>query len=227
MRSCLYFTTPIFFLPIWQFHYNFYYNYLAHILPQTTTTNHYHNWGVNIYYHTNFCSNPTIFQFYHTFYHTCYHKFYHKPLPLSPPTPPWCFLYLRETHTNVLRGLQIFVLHPIRPLPWKKISSKIVFLTPFWSPFKNWRPDPKACGQRSWLPISKMVWHFTIGSVVWMLELSKVGCKDLASSENKYKNKLKPPFKNQKPDLKVCGERTWLPIYKWCDTWQSVQQFGC
>ena len=43
---------------------------LPQILPQTTTTNHYHNWGVNIYYHTNFCSNPTICQFYHTFYNT-------------------------------------------------------------------------------------------------------------------------------------------------------------
>ena len=44
---------------------------------------HYHNHGVHIYYHTNFCSNPTIFQFYHTFYHT----FYHKLLQLLPPTP--------------------------------------------------------------------------------------------------------------------------------------------
>ena len=40
----------------------------------------YHNHGVHIYYHTNFCSNPTIFQFYHTFYH--------KPLPVLPSTPP-------------------------------------------------------------------------------------------------------------------------------------------
>ena len=53
-----------------------------------------------------------------------------------------------------------------------------------------------------------------------MLELSKVGCEDLASSENKFKKKvfLNPLlghfFQNQKPDLKVCGERTWLPIYK-------------
>ena len=66
---------------------------------------HYHNHWVNIYYHTNFCSNPTIFQFYHTFHH--------KPLPLLPPThspppPLQCFLYLRETQANVLRGLQIF-----------------------------------------------------------------------------------------------------------------------
>ena len=38
---------------------------------------HYHNHGINIYYHTNFCSNPTIFKFYHTFHH--------KPLPLLPP----------------------------------------------------------------------------------------------------------------------------------------------
>ena len=26
-----------------------------------------------------------------------------------------------------------------------------------------------------------MVWHLTIGSAVWMLELSKVGCEDVAS----------------------------------------------
>ena len=31
---------------------------LPHLLPQTTATNHYHNWRVNIYYHTNFYSNP-------------------------------------------------------------------------------------------------------------------------------------------------------------------------
>ena len=46
-----------------------------------------HNHGVHIYYHTNFCSNQTIFQFYHTFYHTFYQTNYLKPLPLSPPTP--------------------------------------------------------------------------------------------------------------------------------------------
>ena len=96
-----------------QFHHNFYHKCLPQILPQTTTTYHYHNWGVNIYYHTNFCSNPTIFQFYHTFYYTCYHNFYHKPLPLSPQTLQR-FLYLRETHTNVLRGMQRFLLHSIR-----------------------------------------------------------------------------------------------------------------
>ena len=46
-----------------------------------------------------------------------------------------------------------------------------------------------------------------------------MGCEDLASSENKYKQSLFKtpfwdPFQNRKPDLKVCGERTWLPIYK-------------
>ena len=46
-----------------------------------------HNPGVNMYFHTNFCSNLTIFQFYHTFHH--------KPLPLLPPpqpSPPHNFL---------------------------------------------------------------------------------------------------------------------------------------
>ena len=72
-------TTPIF-VPIQQF-FNFTTPFTTHVTTYFTT-NHYHNWGVNIYYNTNFCSNPTIFQFYHTFYH----KFYHKPLPLLPPT---------------------------------------------------------------------------------------------------------------------------------------------
>ena len=57
---------------------------------QTTTTNHYHNWGVNIYYHTNFCSNLTIFQFYHML---------QQILPQTTTTistdPPQSFLYLR------------------------------------------------------------------------------------------------------------------------------------
>ena len=98
------------------------------------------------------------------------------------------------------------------------MSKNTFFKTPFWSSFQNQRPDPKVCGERSWLPISKMVWHFTIGSVVWMLELSKVGCEDLASSENKFlKVFFTPfwdPFQNRKPDPKVCGENTWLPTYK-------------
>ena len=58
-------------------------------LPLTTTTNHYHNLGVNIYYQTNFCSNPTIFNF--TIHFTTYFttnfttnvttNYYHKSLP--------------------------------------------------------------------------------------------------------------------------------------------------
>ena len=102
---------------IFQFHHNFYHKclpqILPQILPQTTTTYHYHNWGVNIYYHTNFCSNPKKNQFYHTFYYTCYHNLYHKPLPLSPQTPHNIFCTW-EKHTNVLRGLQRVLLHPIR-----------------------------------------------------------------------------------------------------------------
>ena len=39
--------------------------------------------------------------------------------------------------------------------------------------------DPQVYADPSWLPISKMVWHFTIGKAVCMLKLSKVGCKDL------------------------------------------------
>ena len=76
---------------------------LPQILPQTTSTNHYHNWGVNIYYHTNLCANPTIFQFYHIL---------PQILPQTTTTistdPPQRFMYLRETHTNVLIGLQRF-----------------------------------------------------------------------------------------------------------------------
>ena len=155
------------------------------MLPQTTTTNHYHNWGVYIYYHTIFFSNPTIFQFYHTFtthVTTIFTKNHYHYLH----RPPQRFLYLGETHTNVLRGLQRFLLHPIRPTLAENKSKNSFFLTPFWSPLKNWWPDLKVCGERSWLPILKMVWHFTICSVVWMLELSKVGCEDLATSENKF-----------------------------------------
>ena len=64
---------------------------------------HYHNHRVHIYYHTNFCSNPTIFQFYHKFYHKFTTNHYHY---CHPPTRR--FLYLRKIHANVLRGLQRF-----------------------------------------------------------------------------------------------------------------------
>ena len=140
---------------IFQFYQQFYHTFLPHILPlilpQTTATNHYHNWRVNIYYHTNLCSNLTIIPFYHTFYHTCYttnhYHYLHRPptmfsvpkrntyshsdnffnfyhtfllhiLPqILPQTttsiaihpPPQRFLYLSETHENVLRGLQRFL----------------------------------------------------------------------------------------------------------------------
>ena len=69
-------------------------------------SHHYHNHGVNIYYHTICCSNPTIFQFYYTLHH--------KPLPLLtlPPTtfsvpkrnPGKCF----ERPAKILRGRQRF-----------------------------------------------------------------------------------------------------------------------
>ena len=93
------------------FYHKFYHKLYHKLLPQ----NHYHNGGggVNIYYDTHFCSNPTMFQF--------YHKFYHKPLSLSPPPPththtlpPQWFLYLRQTGDSferpakIWRGLQIF-----------------------------------------------------------------------------------------------------------------------
>ena len=57
--------------------------------------------------------------------------------------------------------------------PWAENKSKNVF----WGPFQNRRPDPKVCVERSWLPISKMVWHFMIGSVVWMLKLLEMDAK--------------------------------------------------
>ena len=43
-----------------------------------SSTNHYHNQWVNIYYHTNYFN---FFKFYHTFYYTIYHTFYHKLQP--------------------------------------------------------------------------------------------------------------------------------------------------
>ena len=60
-----------------------------------------------------------------------------------------------------------------------KKRRKYFFLNPFLGHSKNQRLDLKVCADLSWLPISKMVWNLTIGSAVWMLELSKVGCKDL------------------------------------------------
>ena len=109
-------TTPLF-VPIQQFFNfttnfttHFYHIFLPQILPQTTTTNHYHNWGVNIYYHTNFCYNPNFF--------SILPHILPQILPQTTTTistdPPQRFLYLRRTHTIVLRGLQRFVLHPIR-----------------------------------------------------------------------------------------------------------------
>ena len=49
---------------------------------------HYHNQGVHIYYHTNFCSDPTIFQFYHTFHHIFYHKFLPQTTTTIATHPP-------------------------------------------------------------------------------------------------------------------------------------------
>ena len=68
-------------------------NFTTHFTTHLTT-NPYHNHGVNIYYHTNFCCNLKKFQtFYHTFYHTFLPhiitthfttnfttNYYHKPL---------------------------------------------------------------------------------------------------------------------------------------------------
>ena len=59
---------------------------VSQILPQTTTTNHYYNGGVNIYYHTNVCSNLTMFQIYYKFHHTFYHN--HTFLPQTTTTIP-------------------------------------------------------------------------------------------------------------------------------------------
>ena len=48
--------------------------------------------------------------------------------------------------------------------------QKIILKKIFLGPFQNWKPDPKVCSERLWLPISKIVWHIKICSVVWMLE---------------------------------------------------------
>ena len=58
-------------------------------------------------------------------------------------------------------------------------TPKITFKNTFWGTSKNQILDLKICADLSWLPISKMVWNLTIGSAVWMLELSKVGWEDL------------------------------------------------
>ena len=56
-----------------------------------------------------------------------------------------------------------------------------------------------------------------------MLELSEVGCEDLAGSENKSKNSfLKPPFgtlsKIGDQIRKYVVKDHGFPIIKWCDT---------
>ena len=61
-------TTTQIFVPIQQF-FNFTTNFTTHFYHifyhkfyhKLLHTNHYHNWGVNIYYHTNFCSNLNFF----------------------------------------------------------------------------------------------------------------------------------------------------------------------
>ena len=116
----LYFTTPIF-VPIRQF-FNFttifttnvYHRFYHKFLPQTTTINHYHNWGVNIYYHNNFCSNPTIFQFYHKFYHTFLPHILPQILPQTTTTNHYhnwgVNIYY---HTNFCSNLTIFQFYHI------------------------------------------------------------------------------------------------------------------
>ena len=59
--------------------------------------------------------------------------------------------------------LNHILLDLIGPCPCKKKTFRAIA-----------RPDTKLSGERSWIPISKIVWHFTIGSSVWLLELSEV-----------------------------------------------------
>ena len=96
---------------------------------------------------------------------------HHPSHPSSPPAVTMCddscdsgASLAREIGTNFHSKKHIYL---------------YIFLKPFWGISKNRRLDPKVCADPPWLPISKMVWHFTIGSAVWMLELSKVGCEDL------------------------------------------------
>ena len=86
-----------------------------------------------------------------------------------------CFLYLKRNTYQCFEKPSKILLHPVI----LSLSKNIFFLkTPFESPLKNWRLYPKVCGEMTWLPIYKMVWHLTISSAVWMLELSKMSCKD-------------------------------------------------
>ena len=87
------------------------------------------------------------------------------PIPLHV----WCqcgqvlLVWWQNVETNIL---------------FQKNANNYFFKTPLWGTSKIQRLDPKICADSSWLPIYKMVWNFTIGSAVWMLELSKVVCKD-------------------------------------------------
>ena len=49
----------------------------------------------------------------------------------------------------------------------------------------------------------------------------------MAENKSIFKTTFCDPFQNQRPDLKVSGERPWLRISKWCDTSQLVQRVGC
>ena len=54
-----------------------------------------------VFYHTNFCSNPTIFQFHHNIYHNIYHKFYH------------IFYHKLLPQTTIIIGVSISTTTPI------------------------------------------------------------------------------------------------------------------
>ena len=112
-------TTPIF-VPIQQFfnftttftthfYHIFYHKFNHKLLPQTTiligksistTTPIF----VPIRQFFNFTTHFTIHVT--TNFTTNHYHYLHRP--------PWRFIYLWETHTKVLRGLKIFLLHPIR-----------------------------------------------------------------------------------------------------------------
>ena len=58
-------------------------------------------------------------------------------------------------------------------------KSKQILKPPFEALSKIRGQIWKVCGERSWIPISEIVWNFTIGSAVWVLDLCEVAGKNI------------------------------------------------
>ena len=95
-------------------------------------------------------------------------KFQNNPVIFDrPPKPPFFIkkktyftnnFYLRQgTPMPNFRFLNPILVDLVRPSFFRKYVHTYFLKIPFWDPFQNWKPYPNVCGERSWLPISKMV----------------------------------------------------------------------